>query len=417
MSAPRDDDGDVEWRRPWGLYAVAALIAVVIVAGALIKLTGDQGSPGAANSRSATTGAHGRSASGAGSTHSAATGTPTASDSVPDGTVRQVPSPTATTRRGTHPFVHGIPLTWRLVALSQAPPNESATLVSIYPGSGTIVRMPVPPLLTGGPVSLVVGPERVLIHPTDWEPGYEFDPDGLGTRFDGGRLGSGGAALPGPDPGQVWVQDAADDAVFHLLGLNGRRTGVHVRGPSDASWVRALPDGAGYLILETPDGAYDVRPGKSRRVTKGTVVAAGATHWLVRECPTARPCRLFVIDAKSRERHTVPSPCPVRPAAAPSGRISPDGRTAALVCGSTHDARVLYLLDLRSGAGTAVHLDAPDGPSSMVWAPRSRWLFIVDEHGDLQAIDRHGRGTKTLATGLPPLAQVAARPPAAASGR
>lgn len=397
MSDQQDDEADVEWRRPWGLYAVAALIVVVIAAGALLKLAGRQGSSDAAP---------------ASPTTSASTGNSPRTPPFPAVTVAPAPSPEATTHQAPRPFVHGIPRSWTLVGMSWARPSESGTLVTVRPGAGTMVNRPVPPLLTGGPVSLIAGTNRVLIHPTDREPSYVYEPGGR-DRFDGGLLGSGGLALPGPKAGQVWVQDATDDALFHLMRLDGRRTGVQVRRPDDPSWVRAMPDGAGYLLVETPDGAYDVRPGERRRITKGSVVAAGATVWLARECPTSRPCHLSVIDAKTHERHTVPSPCPVRPAAAPSGTISPDGRTAALICGSTHGARVLYLLDLHSGKGSAVRVDPPESETSMVWAPRSAWLFVVTGSGRLTAISRSTGHTVAVGSGLPPLSQLAAARPTA----
>jgi hypothetical protein len=72
---------------------------------------------------------------------------------------------------------------------------------------------------------------------------------------------------------------------------------------------------------------------------------------------------------------------------------------------------VLHLIDLRSGTehATSVTVSGDQDPSAaMVWAPDSRWLFVVDAARSITAVDRAGHA-RTLDSGLPPIEQLAMR--------
>lgn len=385
------------WRRPWGLYAVVALLVVAVVVG-VVQHVGAR--PGG-SSGSATPTSSSRKP-----TASPPSGAP-AEDARPP-----VPGSSPwVTRHGGRPLLSGVPAGWELVAMTRQSLSRPLELIRIAPASGTVTTAQTPPLLTGGPVALVVGDGRVLVRPWDAVAGYLFPRDGQARRLISGPLGFAGPAIPGPRPGRVWVEVPEHPGGMRLVGLDGAPTGDTIQLPSEEWVALVVGDGAGYPLVQTEHGAYDVRPTGRHRVTRGSVVAIGPTRWLVHPCPVGAGCGLALVDRRTGARRAVPPVCPVRqlPAAVPrSGTISPDGHTAVLFCVGSDFTRMPYLLDVTTGRSQRLHLRLERGDPGLVWAPNSRWLFTIDADGQLTAVDAHDGEVHTLAPGLPPLAQLAA---------
>lgn len=284
-------------------------------------------------------------------------------------------------------------------------------VVRIELAAGRVSRTAVPPLQSTGPVSFVVGRERAIIRPLDRVPGYVVPDEGPARRLSG-TLGRGGTVFPGPKPGQVWAQawdDGGQAAV--LVRENGRRTGVSIPIP-DGSWV--FPDGAGYLLIDDTGGFSHARPRERQRITRGSVLAVGPTHWLIRECSGPRSCALVVMNRGSGARRVLTrlssgdaSPAEILPAA---GMISPDGSTAAVLRSDQTAKPTLHLLDLETGADhpLSVSLGSLFGNGTVAWSPDSRWLFVAAKR--LVAIDARTHRVHHLDLALPPIRQVAVRP-------
>ena len=120
----------------------------------------------------------------------------------------------------------------------------------------------------------MAGPSQVIIRPWDFEPGY-LVADGQPARPLPRVLGQGGQTLPGPRPGEVWVQTRPRSLT--LIRLDGGRTGVSIRLPAGGWWL-ASPNGRGYVLLSGAGEIYDVWPGGSRRLG-GMLAAVGPTRW------------------------------------------------------------------------------------------------------------------------------------------
>ncbi len=276
-------------------------------------------------------------------------------------------------------------------------------VVRIQLAKGRIIRTAVPPLLSSGPVSFVVGPHRVLVNPLDLVPGYVV-PDGRPARRLTGVLNRGGVVLPGPMPDEVWVQSGAGtQGTMTLVGLDGVRTSTTIRLPRDSALFPSA-DGAGYVIVTGTGGVYDARPGGFTRITTGTVLAVGPTRWLTLECNGVHHCANVVIDRVGGTRHTLPGPA--ADAHAVEGVISPDGSTAAVIDLESAGRPELYLRDLRTGRQhrVSVRIDdmALDG-SNVAWSPDSRWLFVTSVGGRLGAVDARTRQVHTFGASLGPI--------------
>src|SRR4051794_7212639 len=73
----------------------------------------------------------------------------------------------------------------------------------------------------------------------------------------------------------------------------------------------AAPDGAGYLIVYAAGGTYDLRPGSTRRITTGQLLAADPTGWLTLECDDRLRC--FTVPVDQTEASSLPDPHPSNP--------------------------------------------------------------------------------------------------------
>jgi hypothetical protein len=286
----------------------------------------------------------------------------------------------------------------------------SGQVVRIQFASGRIMRTTVPPLLSSGPVSFVVGPHQVIIRPLDFVPGYVV-PDGRPARLLRGALGSGGIVIPGPRPGTVWVQAGFQVTTMSLVWMDGTQTGVFLRLPPGGPW-QTVPDGRGYALFGGAGygGLYDATPGGFRRIA-GTLAAVGPSRWLIVDCHASHHCSNVVVDQADGTRRILPGqPAEPEPGAAP-GVIAPDGLAAAVVRISG-DQVTLHLLDLVSGADqqVSVHLDQGSAADqTLAWSPDSRWLLIVAAHGELAAVNARTRRVEGLGVELPAIDQIAVR--------
>jgi hypothetical protein len=383
--------GDVEWldvgpterpaavdprgRRWRGWYALAA---AVVAAGVLVVAV-----------------RHG------GGTHSAATPSdfPSTSTSAPESAQRSpaVPPPVLVTDVG-HPLL-GVPRDWELVA------RGASVLIRLQLARGRIIRTTVPTLKSGGGVSLVPGPDRVIVQPLDAVPGYEVR-DGRPSQALPAAFGSQGMAFPGPDPAHLWFS-AANHRHMILFGFDGRRAGPALSIPVDT--VSMIADESGYLMFYGSSGVYDVRPSGISRITSGELIAAGPTRWLIHECDGHYRCSTVVIDRRTGARRTLR-----HPVSEPDqiGVISPDGATAAVLATGSGSAPTLRLIDLSTGVtrSTRVTFDPENTTSqSFVWSPDSRWLFTTGAAGRVAVVSRASMRTSQLVPGLPSVSQVAFR--------
>lgn len=285
------------------------------------------------------------------------------------------------------------------------------SVVRIQLASGRVTTTPVPALESNGSVAFIATDAGVIVHPQDGVRGYAV-PDGKRARALSGALGNGGPVVPGPDPGHVWVDTGQGMAhgTIDLVGVDGRPAGPLFGKPRGTTgWMRA--DGGGYPMIATSGGIYDVHPGSLRRITAGTVEAVGPTGWLVVECDEENRCSRFVVDRGTGDRRTLPGE--VTRYSPMEGRIAPDGSVAVLGGLERNNPRV-WLLDLHTGRLRMVDVVPPGrtflSPAQVAWSPDSRWVVLIDDRGDLVAIDA-GTGTvRHLDLGLPELEQLRVRP-------
>ncbi len=302
------------------------------------------------------------------------------------------------------PHLLGIRASWELFGYG------SGSVVRIQFAAGRITRTAVPPVLSSGPVSFVVGPHQVIIRPLDFVPGY-LVPDGRPARLLRGALAHGGTVIPGPQPETVWVQAGFQVTSMPLVRMDGTEVGVFLRLPPGGPWL-AIPDGRGYVLVGSgdPGGLYDVRPGGSHRIA-GMLAAVGPTRWLIVDCHAGHRCSNIVVDQAGGARHILPGPsAEPEPGTAP-GVIAPDG-SAAAVMRVSGDQVTLHLLNLVSGADQQISVPLDQGSAAdqtLAWSPDSRWLFIVAAGGELAAVNARTRHVEGLGVELPPIGQIAVR--------
>lgn len=276
---------------------------------------------------------------------------------------------------------------------------------------GEITRTVVPFLQSSGPVAFVPAADEVIIRPLDNVPGYAV-PDGRPAQPLPPGFGSGGPVFPGPDPGQVWVvTDDVQPSTAVLTSLDGHRSGPVLRLPTGSIGLDATADGAGYLLVSASDGVYRTQPGRVRRISTGNLLATGPTGWLVGECDRYGHCRRVLIDRTTGRRRLLGLQAANGGVMPPWGAISPDGRTAAVFDLGSDGSRTIELLDLRTGSrhATGLHLPAPLDDGTIRWSPDSRWLFALDEHGELAVVARATGQVGNLSGSLPSLNQLAVR--------
>lgn len=296
----------------------------------------------------------------------------------------------------------GVRAGWELLAYG---PRRT---VRVQLARGRVTQTVLPALDSTGPVSFVAGPSQVIIRPWDFVPGY-LVPDGNPARPLPSLLGQGGETLPGPQPGEVWVQNTAMSLT--LTRLDGGQTGVSIRLPAGGWWL-ASPNGRGDVLLSGVGEIYDVWPGGSRRIG-GMLAAVGPTRWLTVNCNRPHLCTDVVIDPATGAQRRLGGPPVASVSAAAPGVIAPDGATAAVFRVTAGGQVTLHLLNLATGADQriAVPLDpASVGAGRLAWSPDSRWLFVIDTHGGLAAVNAATQRAEGLGVRLPWLSQIAIRP-------
>lgn len=303
----------------------------------------------------------------------------------------------------------GVTAGWQLLAYGRG------GVIRIKLAAGRITRTAVPPMQSTGSSSFVVGPSQAIIRPLDFVPGY-LVPDGHPARPLRGALGRGTpAVIPGPQPGQVWVQAGYESTLMSLAWLDGRMTGVSMRLPPGSGPWLAASDGRGYALAFYVGGGaeagdvYDVRPSGFRRIA-GSISAVGPTRWLTVDCDRHR-CSNVVIDPASGERRRLPGQ-PAQPAGAP-GVIAPDGSAAAVIGVSGRQVK-LHLINLATGTSLLIPVPLDQGSTNgqtLAWSPDSRWLFVVTGHGRLAAVSARTHRVEGLGVALPPVSQIAIRNP------
>jgi hypothetical protein len=279
--------------------------------------------------------------------------------------------------------------------------------VRVQLARGRVTQTVVPVLASTGPFSFVAGPSQVIIRPWDVEPGY-LVPDGQPARPLPSVLGQGGETLPGPRPGEVWVQKTAMSLT--LTRLDGGQTGVSIRLPAGGWWL-ASPNGRGDVLLSGVGEIYDVWPGGSRRIG-GMLAAVGPTRWLTVNCNRPHRCTDVVIDPATGAQRQLGGPPVASVSAAAPGVIAPDGATAAVFRVTAGGQVTLHLLNLATGADQRIAV--PLGPAlvragTLAWSPDSRWLFVIDTHGGLAAVNAATQRVEGLGVRLPWLSQIAIR--------
>jgi hypothetical protein len=298
-----------------------------------------------------------------------------------------------------HPLL-GVRAGWELFGLG---PSE---VVRIQLARARITRTAFPVLQSSGPVTLLAGPHQAIVRPLDYVPGY-LVPDGRIARPLRGALSSGGVVLPGPRPGEFWMEsgDGAHMSML-LVGPDGNRLGPGVLTPMSSGWPS--PDGRGYLMVQRRAGVYDEGPVR-RFVTSGAIAAVGPAGWLAVECPQGH-CRYLVINPASGSRHFLAGRTPASRSVAPfAGAVSPDGQFAAFVVYGRDDKPFLRLLDLVSCAVLLSVPVNPDTSGNAVWSPDGRWLFAVSPDGRLLAINLVTQAVQGIGVSLPPLSELAVR--------
>jgi hypothetical protein len=309
---------------------------------------------------------------------------------------------------------------WELVGFQWfgAVGSGNAAVVRYRPGTGELVTTPTPPLMSNGPLSFVATADAVVIRPMDHVPALVV-PDGRPAEVAGGLLTPAYLALPGPRSDRVWVAAPDGDAVdLILVDSTGRLTGPVIKPPPSLG-IRGgfgmTRDGDGAVLASAIGGVYDLRPGETRLVTHGTVLAAGPTGYLVYECDEAAHCSTAVVDRASRTRTVLGgyAPSAVVASGQAQGVISPDGRHAALFDYSAGPQ--VILVDLRTGDSAVV--DTSPNSQAPIWGDAATLFAFTPDTGTLLVAAAGGVDAVDVATGtvrgrlpVPTLAAIAIRP-------
>jgi hypothetical protein len=308
------------------------------------------------------------------------------------------PSPVTVTQIG-HPLL-GVTGDWQLAGLGPG------RLVEIQFARGRIISTRLPTLRSAGPTSLVAGSGEVIIRPLDNVPGYAV-PDGQPARALPPLLGHGGLAMPGPQPGLMWVSHGIATAhlLLSLVSQDGKGTGISVPIPPDGPWL-PVPDGHGYFLYSGFGGVYDADSGGPQFVTTATVVATGPTDWLAVRCVRPfRQCANVVIQPANGAQWELPGPA-VYPGFPDDGLTSPDGATAAVFSPARAGHLTLRLVNLGTGLSRPVAIPASQltfSVQTIAWSPDSRWLFVATQSGRLLVVSASTGRVGSLGVRLPPV--------------
>jgi hypothetical protein len=316
---------------------------------------------------------------------------------------RSDPAPAAVTVTQAGHRLLGVRAGWDLLGYG---PRRT---VRVQFARGRVTQTVLPALDSTGPVSFVAGPSQMIIRPWDVVPGYVV-PDGKPAEPLTGVLSRGGEVLPGPRPGEVWVQSTYRIKSLFLARVDGSVTGVSLRLPAGGWWL-ASPNGRGDVLLTGVGEIYDVWPAGSRHIG-GMLAAVGPTRWLAVICNRPHLCADVVINPLTGVQRQLGGPPVASVSAASPGVIAPDGATAALFRVTAGGQVTLHLVSLATGADQRIPVPlGPDsvGTGKLAWSPDSRWLFVVTAHGGLAAVNAGTRSVGGLGVRLPWLSQIAVR--------
>jgi hypothetical protein len=304
----------------------------------------------------------------------------------------------------------GVRADWQLIGF------DGRGVVAIQFARGRIVRTTIPRLAGDGIVSVVPAVGEVLVRPLDDVPGY-LVPDGKPAEPLTGVLAHGGYLLPGPTPGQQWLD--SHDLNLVLVGPDGKPERAHLPESAllRATQVSIISDGRGGFILAGASGTvYDANNGALQMIP-ALPLAVGPRNWLGLRCDNSS-CRNVVISAATGESRTLPGPASYAypwPWQALPGAASPDGAAAAVIVPGNSDGQAgLDLVSLTSGTVQHVHVPVAGSSSgqSLAWSPDSRWLFVVTARGRLAIVDARTGQPRLLSLGLSGLSQIVIRPAA-----
>ena len=308
------------------------------------------------------------------------------------------PRPLVAVRELGHP-IFGATAPWSLFL------QAAGALVRIDAAQGRVVTTTLPFVVSGSPVRMVPGRDRVVLLPLDFSPSLVVE-DGRPARAWTGGARDGGVSFPGPDLSHLWVQ--ASGQLLQLVAFTGRPAGPEMPLPPDADPATAAPDGTGFVVLRRTGGYFLDRPSGFSLITDGVLLGVGPKYWVTGRCgDNPSSCSLELVIRTTGARRALPTRIPAPPSGAPA-TISPDGATMPF----SADAGALGLLDLITGQRRAVQpaVVLRDDGQATAWSPDGRWLFAVDVLGRLMQVDsRTGRAVDSGLT-LPPLTDVVVRP-------
>jgi hypothetical protein len=295
---------------------------------------------------------------------------------------------------------------WELLA------RGDRVIVRIDLARGAVSSRRIPEIGSTGPTAFIAGPDWTMVRPSDFVTGYLI-PDRGPVRPLAGLLDEGGLAYPGPDPDSVWaLAGGSRPERMVRVGLDGSGSGLAIPVPTGGS-PDAVPDQAGNLLFRTAGGWYDAGPARTTHVTGGDLLAVGPTRWLTSRCDRHRDCTTLLIDRSDGTRRKLD--LRLRDRRAPPGVISPDGRFAVRLLDAPRPALELIDLDATALRRIAVPIDpfAALQRDQPVWSPDSRWFFVTDVAGRLDAVNpRSGRVvdlSARLGPAVPPVSQLALR--------
>jgi hypothetical protein len=297
----------------------------------------------------------------------------------------------------------------------------TAGLVRIDPSTGRIVLVPGPNLISDNPMQGLVSVKgRTLV--TAYGAATLLFPDSGPVQVAPGDLANLQAAVAGPDPAHLWVAgllvSGNSPPPLKLVDWAGHTAATLTPPPYLSSYGGAVSDGAGYLLASGIGGVYDVRPGSTRLVTHGQVLATGPTGYLVYECGDTPACQTVLIDRSTGHRQVLRATPPANPLAIPAGLMSPDGTHAAFQVypgsittptGAPTSPQV-HLVDLPSGRDRTLDvLLSSNGPTQFAFSPDGRYLIVPTLTNRIAVVDTATGTVRTLPMTLPAVSLLTVR--------
>ncbi|MDP9221982.1 MAG: hypothetical protein M3P23_15795 [Actinomycetota bacterium] len=269
----------------------------------------------------------------------------------------------------------GLPGDWTLLMVS------GSYVVQVEVTTGTLSARPAPQPSTGAATASWREGRPLVLPQTGTAGNAVMSHDALVIL--GGAAATSRVVLHGPRDDEVWV--AASGNRMRLVGLDGWPTDQVVSLPPDVPVTAVRPDGAGYLLVPSGHGVYATSPSGRRLVTRGEVVAVGASGWLARECLNGA-CHDVLVERKHGVRRVLDGPAL---SSVGVGLIAPDGRHVALPGLSQAGTSVVSVVSLaHTGAtrGVTVPTDEQRGDPG-AWSPDGGYLFVAEANDGIAVFD------------------------------